>query len=255
MLVAPSPPTPAALIAAPSISAAEPVVVPPGLLDALGRVPDPRGRCGVRFKLATLLAVGVRAMTCAGHNSLTAIAEWARRLDQDVLARLGCPFDPFASRFRAPGERTSRDVFARVDPGALTAAGFARLAELTDIPAVLDPDGVPEREQRRGHRAARRTGEQSPPRRQAFAADGKCLRGAVRADSSRASILTAVRHGDALTAALREIGASGPRPPTTRASPCHSVIDTQHPRHLRSRQGDGQQSAQGGVVRQAHGQS
>lgn len=37
--------------------------------------------------------------------------------------------------------------------------------------------------------------------------DGKCLRGAVRADGSRAFVMTAVRHGDALTAALREIGA------------------------------------------------
>ncbi|WP_409471415.1 hypothetical protein [Streptomyces sp. HC307] len=29
----------------------------------------------MRFKLVTLLAVGVCAMTCAGHHSLTAIAE------------------------------------------------------------------------------------------------------------------------------------------------------------------------------------
>ncbi|MER6104580.1 hypothetical protein ABT115_20195 [Streptomyces sp. NPDC001832] len=66
------------------------------------------------------------AMTAAGHNSLVAIAEWARRCDQEVLARLGCPFDPLAGRYRAPGERTLRDAFAKVDPGALTAAGFAR---------------------------------------------------------------------------------------------------------------------------------
>ncbi|MFF4291790.1 ISAs1 family transposase, partial [Streptomyces sp. NPDC001633] len=188
--------------------AAGTVAAPPGLLDALAQVPDPRDRRGVRFKLVTLLAVGVCAMTCAGHNSLTAIAEWVRRLDQDVLARLGCPFDPFAGRFRAPGERTLRDVFARVDPGALTAAGFARLATLAGTPAdALGPDGVREREQRRAHRAAIRASEQPPPRRQAFAVDGKCLRGAVRADGSRAFIITAVRHGDTLTAALREIGA------------------------------------------------
>jgi hypothetical protein len=150
----------------------------------------------------------VCAMTCAGHNSLTAIAEWVRRLDQDALARLGCPFDPFARRFRAPGERTLRDVFARVEPGALTAAGFARLAALTGTPAgALGPDGMPEREQRRAHRAAHDADEQQPPRRQAFAVDGKCLRGAVRIDGSRAFVITAVRHSDALTAALREIGA------------------------------------------------
>ncbi|MEU9095646.1 transposase family protein [Streptomyces sp. NPDC087901] len=65
-------------------------MVPSGLLDALARVPDPRSPRGVRFRLATLLAVGVCALTSAGHNSLTAIAEWVRRCDQDVLARLGC---------------------------------------------------------------------------------------------------------------------------------------------------------------------
>nr|WP_099502288.1 MULTISPECIES: transposase family protein [Streptomyces] len=104
---------------------------------------DPRDRRGVRFPLATLLAVGVCAMTCAGHNSLTAIAEWARRCHQAVLTRLGCPFDPFAGRLRAPGERTLRDVFARVDAAALTAAGFGRLAALTPANAgACGPDGV-----------------------------------------------------------------------------------------------------------------
>lgn len=37
--------------------------------------------------------------------------------------------------------------------------------------------------------------------------DGKCLRGAGRPNGSRVFVLTAVRHDDALTAALREIGA------------------------------------------------
>ncbi|MFE6760253.1 ISAs1 family transposase [Streptomyces sp. NPDC057684] len=183
-------------------------VVPSGLLDALARVPDPRNPRGVRFRLATLLAVGVCAVTSAGHNSLTAIAEWVRRCDQEVLARLGCPFDPFTGRFRAPGERTLRDVFARVDPAVLTAAGFARLSALQPHPvSPTGPDGTVEREQRRAHRTARRERAQPHPRRAAFAVDGKCLRGAIRADGSRVLVLTAVRHHDALTAALREIGA------------------------------------------------
>ena len=37
--------------------------------------------------------------------------------------------------------------------------------------------------------------------------DGKCLRGAKRADGSQLYIFSAVRHEDALTVALREIGA------------------------------------------------
>ncbi|WP_406735471.1 MULTISPECIES: ISAs1 family transposase [unclassified Streptomyces] len=184
-------------------------VVPPGLLDALARVPDPRARRGRRFQLTTLLAVGVCAMTCAGHNSLVSIAEWARRCEQEVLARLGCPYDPFAGRYRAPGERTLRDAFARVDPAALTAAGFAHLTALATAPlAPVNPDGTREREQRRAHRTARRVrpGHQTI-RRRAIAVDGKCLRGAVRADGSKVFVLSAVRHDDALTAALREIGA------------------------------------------------
>lgn len=128
--------------------------MPPGLLDTLARVVDPRDRRGVRFQLATLLAVGVCAMTCAGHNSLASIAEWGRRCDQEILARLGCRFEPFAGRFRAPGERTLRDAFAKVDPSALATAGFARLAQLAPWTVqACNPDGTMEREQRRAHRA------------------------------------------------------------------------------------------------------
>lgn len=156
MLVAPSSDPSALHLPQAAFGASRPeVVVPSGLLDALAKVPDPRNPRGVRFRLATLLAVGVCALTSAGHNSLTAIAEWVRRCDQDVLARLGCPFDPFAGRFKAPGERTLRDVFARVDPAILTAAGFTRLTTLQARPiSATTPDGTVEREQRRVHHTA-----------------------------------------------------------------------------------------------------
>ncbi|WP_411111761.1 transposase family protein [Streptomyces sp. c-19] len=85
--------------------------MPSGLLDALARVPDPRNPRGVRFRLATLLAVGVCALTSAGHNSLTAVPEWVRRCDQDVLARLGCPFDSFTKERR--GESGGRETAVR----------------------------------------------------------------------------------------------------------------------------------------------
>jgi hypothetical protein len=48
----------------------------------------------------------------AQYDSLTAVAEWARRAGQDVLARLGAPYDPFAGRFLAPDEGTLRGAFA-----------------------------------------------------------------------------------------------------------------------------------------------
>ncbi|PPS69948.1 hypothetical protein BV882_26855 [Streptomyces sp. 46] len=195
-------------VRAPLPSSPPGALVPAGLVEVLSRVPDPREPWGVRYRLATLLAVGVCVMTSAGHNSLTSMAEWARRRDQAVLARLGRPYDPFTGRFTAPGERTLRDVFGKVDAAALTQAGFARLTALTpSSPCATAPDGVREREQRRAHRAAAPQQGDARPSRWAFAVDGKCLRRAVRADGSRVFILTAVRHDDTLTAALREIGA------------------------------------------------
>ncbi|MFF4879399.1 ISAs1 family transposase [Micromonospora sp. NPDC000668] len=175
-----------------------------GLLDRLGQVVDPRDPRGVRYRLATLLAIGVCAMSSVGHNSLTAIAEWVRRCDQRELGQLGCPFDPFTGRYRVPDERTLRDAYGRVDPVDLTAAGYGHLATLARPgPTPLTPDGVGEREQRRAHRSA----AANPPRRAAIAVDGKCLRGAKRPDGSQVFILSAVRHSDAVTVAAREIGA------------------------------------------------
>ncbi|MEY9963302.1 putative transposase YbfD/YdcC [Streptacidiphilus sp. MAP12-16] len=212
MLVAPSSlmsPTPdvAPFLASAVLPLRATSAVPEGLLDHLVRVPDPRDPRGVRYRLATLLAIGVCAMSAAGHNSLAAMAEWGRRCGQEELRRLGCPFDPFTGRHRVPDERTLRDAYGKVDPGELAAAGFAGLAALTrPEPARLTPDGVPEREQRRAHRTA--TASPLPkPRRTAVAVDGKCLRGAKRPDGSQIFILSALRHSDAVTLAAREIGA------------------------------------------------
>ncbi|MEV0492009.1 transposase family protein [Streptomyces atratus] len=107
-------------------------VVPDGLLPALAQVPDMRDPRGVRYRLATLLAIGVCAMTTVGHNSLVTIGEWARRCDQQTLADLGCPFDPMAGRIRCPDEKTLHDAYDKVDPGELTRAGYQRLAALAE---------------------------------------------------------------------------------------------------------------------------
>ncbi|MBR7679147.1 ISAs1 family transposase, partial [Streptomyces daliensis] len=68
------------------------------------------------------------------------------------------------------------------------------------------PDGGIEREQRRAHHV---TAQSAPVRRRrrAIAVDGKCLRGAKRPDGSQVFVLSAVRHGDGITLASREIGA------------------------------------------------
>ncbi|AQW48413.1 transposase [Streptomyces hygroscopicus] len=163
----------------------------------------------MRYRLATLLAIGVCAMTTVGHNSLVVIGEWARRCDQQALAGLGCPFDPMTGRMWCPDEKTLRDACGKVDPGELTRAGYQRLAALVEKETAANartPEGLPEREQRRAHRATER---EPPPcvRRRAFAADGKCLRGAMRPDGSPVYVFSAGRHQDVLTIAAREVGA------------------------------------------------
>ncbi|MER7478033.1 transposase family protein [Streptomyces sp. NPDC126510] len=76
-----------------------------GLVEALSRVPDPRDPRGVRHRLATLLAVGVCAMTSAGHNSLTAIAEWQDAATKRYLRASAAPTirSPAASQLPASG--------------------------------------------------------------------------------------------------------------------------------------------------------
>lgn len=83
------------------------------LIDALGRVPDPRARRGVRYALGGMLAVAISAVI-AGACSFTAIGEWGAELDAAQLARLGL--------VNAPVESTLRKLFARLDAAALDAA-------------------------------------------------------------------------------------------------------------------------------------
>ncbi|GAA0731103.1 transposase family protein [Dactylosporangium roseum] len=61
---------------------------PYGLLAALARVPDPRDRRGLRYPLASLLAVAVRAVL-AGAATFAAITDWADDLDPAASHRLG----------------------------------------------------------------------------------------------------------------------------------------------------------------------
>ena len=64
--------------------------VPEGLLEALARVPDPRDRRGIRYRLVPVLAMAVCAML-AGARSYAAIAEWAADAPPRLRARLGLP--------------------------------------------------------------------------------------------------------------------------------------------------------------------
>jgi predicted transposase YbfD/YdcC len=164
----------------------------------------------MRSRLPSLVAPVVCAMTPAGHDSITAAAEWCRRAAPEEPAAFGLPCHPLPGRYRVPGEKTPRSVPGRLDPAEPSAAGFAcpksPLPGERAVPAPLMPDGGPEREQRRAHQAA---AQADPVRRgrRAIAVDGKCLRGARRPDGRRVFVLSAVRHGDGITLASRGIGA------------------------------------------------
>ena len=81
------------------------------LLEALARVPDPRGRQGCRYPAASMLALAVCAMAC-GARSLYAICQWGKEHQQLVCEALGI------KRMRTPDGVTLHRLFVRLDTEA-----------------------------------------------------------------------------------------------------------------------------------------
>lgn len=84
------------------------------LLEALARVPDPRGRQGRRYSAESMLALAVCAMAC-GARSLYAISQWGKEHQQLVCQALGI------KRMRTPDGVTLHRLFVRLDAGAFEA--------------------------------------------------------------------------------------------------------------------------------------
>ena len=78
------------------------------LLEALARVPDPRGRQGRRYQLASVLALAVCAMAC-GARSLYAIAQWGRQHRRLVCGALGI------TRLSTPSHPQLHRIFAALE--------------------------------------------------------------------------------------------------------------------------------------------
>jgi predicted transposase YbfD/YdcC len=183
------------------------------LSSRLARVPDHRSRLGRWHPLPAVLGIAVCAVTATGHDSPTAIAEWAADCPQPTLAALGARRDPFTRRYRAPSARTVSRVLAGVDAEALDAALCGYLSERAGA-ASGEPEADTgaatrgEREQRRA-RAARRdeAGQSGPDLPPGYAADGKVARGAVRPDGSQVHLLAVMSHRHGTVAAQVEIGA------------------------------------------------
>lgn len=139
----------------------------PDLLTALEKVPDPRARRGRRYRLPSLIAVGLCAVS-TGARSFYAIADWAAGASREVLERCGI-------RFRVPSEATIRQVFGRVDGDELDRVLGRHLAAGIGV-----EDG-----------------------RRAVAVDGKTVRGARTGHSSAPHLVSAVTHGEAVVLGQR----------------------------------------------------
>jgi len=89
------------------------------LAEYLDQVVDHRSRPGLRYELGFLLGVVVAATACAGHDEVTAQAQWAADAPQWVLTALGAEPAPLTGAITAPSESTLRRALARVDAADL----------------------------------------------------------------------------------------------------------------------------------------
>jgi len=173
------------------------------LREWLAQVPDHRSVRGRRHPLEFVLALAICAFTAAGHDSPSAVAEWAAGCSQDTLAVLGGRRDPWTRGIRPPSARTFGRVFAGLDAGAFNAALYSYLAALPASPDdALAAVTRHEREQRRAARAK----PDPPGLLEQAAADGKTVRGAVRGDGSQVHLLSVLDVRTGCVRAQREVG-------------------------------------------------
>jgi predicted transposase YbfD/YdcC len=172
------------------------------LMELLSLVPDPRKRRGVRYTVASILALATAAVL-AGCKSVLAISEWAAEAPQELLAALGTRRGRRAGRYLAPHLATFRRVLKCADADAVDAvigsflaelAGFASLARI-DVPVPEEPAGQHEPEE----------GPREEPLAGALSVDGKAARGARQGDGRAVHLLSALIHGTRLVVAQRDV--------------------------------------------------
>lgn len=103
---------------------------PQQVLAALGSVPDPRHRRGIRHSVESLLVIAICAVA-SGARSFTAMAEWAADTAAELLGEIG---------IGAPHAATIGRVFSQMDAEAFDAV-LARWAQARTAPAVVAVDG------------------------------------------------------------------------------------------------------------------
>jgi hypothetical protein len=136
------------------------------LLEALQDVPDPRCPQGVRYRLASVLALAACAVM-AGAVTYQAITDWLEALDDADLVVVGLTRRPVLS--------TVWRLLTRIDSVALSRTLAAWL--LSRVPGPTPPGSGPARQHR------------------VIAVDGKTVRGTVRADGTRTHLVVGLRRG------------------------------------------------------------
>lgn len=155
----------------------------PTLIEALARVPDPRGQRGTRYDFTFLLASSAVAVLC-GARSLLGIARWIRGADREVLRALGLRAD---ARWVAPADSTLGRSWRNVDADAVDDAVGHWLA------VVLAAGDMGE-----GKDAGQPAG---------LAFDGKVMRGAAKGDTLEPHLVAAADQETGAVLAQRAVDA------------------------------------------------
>lgn len=154
------------------------VIDPASLLATFAQLPDPRRVASVVYPLKSLLALTVSGLL-ANQQSVLAIAEWAARQGDGVLAPLGLRAG------QTPCQSTLQRLLVKLDSAALSDALSAAMAARAPTPGARGSQGV--------------------------AIDGKAQRGRLQyqADGCPIHALSAVLHGVGIVLAQEPITASG----------------------------------------------
>lgn len=110
------------------------------LYDFLREVPEYRKARGVRYQLASVLAVAVAAKL-AGAQGVTAMGEFAARLTQRQLAAVRAFRSPRSGRLVAPSKSTLHRILSELDPDTLDRAVRRFLASRRPPDTALALDG------------------------------------------------------------------------------------------------------------------
>jgi len=149
-----------------------------GLIEALRSIPDHRKKRGIRHRSLSILAISVCAVL-SGAKTYIAIAEWAARCSQSMLAKLWCPKSHKTGKWVPPSEPTIRRFMGDTD------------AETVDrtVNAWLE-------------RTAKRS---KGNKNQVIALDGKTLKASARKGEKQVHLLSAVLHHEQVVIAQVQV--------------------------------------------------